>query len=355
MRIAASAVLAATLAAGGASSLQAAVAQVGGSTAVVRTAYTVEPFAPAQPITIQGQGVRLRAEPFATKETQVLSSGSTGLQLTVVGIARQPDWDWYQVVLKNGQKAYIRSDYTSAPSRGGAASASLPRPTPPAMQPPAQPPVYQPQTPPPPVAVIPTAPAAITPPAQPLPPIPTQPPASQPLNSGGAISLTPGAAPPPRSAVPMTPAHAPVDNGLLSVSPSAPAPRFSDPAPTPIIDLPAPGAAPAPAPSTLSGLGVAEQIRAQLNINRCWTDSSSMMDAHRLRATFGVKFGPDGKFSAEPRLVTPAAEPVNDPAMMVFVAKARAALRTCNAMGFSVPQTYYSGGQGELQLDFSAR
>lgn len=354
MRIAVSAVLAAALAAGGAASLQVAGAQVGGSTAAVaRTAYTVEPFTPAQPITVQGQGVRLRAEPFATKETQVLSSGSTGLQLTVVGIARQPDWDWYQVILKNGQKAFIRSDYTSAPSRGGAASASLPRPA----QPPAQLPVYQPQTPTP-IPGIPAAPAAVTPPAQPqpLPPIPTQPPASQPLNTGGAISLTPGAATPPRSAVPMTPGHAPVDNGLLSVSPTAPTPRFNEPAsaPAPHVDPAAP-ADPAALPSTLSGLGAAEQIRAQLNINRCWTDSSSMMDAHRLRATFGVTFGPNGKFASEPRLITPAAEPANDPAMMVFVAKARAALRTCNAMGFSVPQSYYSGGQGELVLEFSAR
>lgn len=92
-------------------------------------AYTVEPFTPAAPVTIRGAGVRLRAEPFATPQTQVLSSGGTGLVLNVVGIARLPDWNWYQVVLKNGQKAFIRSDYTSAPSKGGASAAPLPAAT----------------------------------------------------------------------------------------------------------------------------------------------------------------------------------------------------------------------------------
>ena len=82
----------------------------------------------------------------------------------------------------------------------------------------------------------------------------------------------------------MTP---PADNGLLSISPSAPAPRFTDPAAAPAAPVTA-----ATIPSTMANLGVAEQIRAQLNVNRCWTDSSSMMDAQRLKASFGVTFGP---------------------------------------------------------------
>lgn len=114
MRVVVSAVFAAVLAAGGV-----AVAQVPGQPAAMRASYTVEPYAPpGAPITIQGTGVRLRAEPFTTPQTQVLSSGSTGLVLDVVGIARLPDWNWYQVALKNGQKAFIRSDLTSSPSRG---------------------------------------------------------------------------------------------------------------------------------------------------------------------------------------------------------------------------------------------
>ena len=90
-------------------------------------AYTVEPFTPPAQITIKGTGVRLRAEPFASQDVPVLSHGSTGLVLNVVGIARLPDWNWYQVVLRSGQKAFIRSDYTSAPSKrrfAGRASAT---------------------------------------------------------------------------------------------------------------------------------------------------------------------------------------------------------------------------------------
>jgi hypothetical protein len=120
--------------------------------AQVPAAYTVEPFTPASTITIQGSGVRLRAEPFANQQTQVLSTGSTGLPLTVVGIARLPDWNWYQVILKSGQKAFIRSDLTSAPSRGGQTSVAL------APVVPATPAPSTPQ----PVTLAPVAPAPIT-------------------------------------------------------------------------------------------------------------------------------------------------------------------------------------------------
>ncbi|MBP8242312.1 MAG: SH3 domain-containing protein [Thermoflexales bacterium] len=141
MRVVVSAVFAAALASAGA-----AVAQVPGQPIAAQASYTVEPFTPAGQVTIQGTGVRLRAEPFSTPQTQVLSSGSTGLALNVVGIARLADWNWYQVVLKNGQKAFIRSDLTSAPSRGAGQGASAPTviasaptqpPTPPAYVPPA--------------------------------------------------------------------------------------------------------------------------------------------------------------------------------------------------------------------------
>jgi len=118
-----SAVVVSVLAAG------AGVAQAQIPIATAPAAYTVEPFTPPNQIAIRGTGVRLRAEPFATPQTQVLSTGSTGLVLNVVGVARLPDWNWYQVILKSGQKAFIRSDYTSAPSKGGASAAPLPAAT----------------------------------------------------------------------------------------------------------------------------------------------------------------------------------------------------------------------------------
>jgi hypothetical protein len=99
-----------------------------GQVAATHAAYTVEPFTPPSPITINATGVRLRAEPFATTDTPVLSAGSAGFALNVVGIARLPGWNWYQVALKNGQKAFIRSDLTTAPSPGGAPAGVQPTP-----------------------------------------------------------------------------------------------------------------------------------------------------------------------------------------------------------------------------------
>lgn len=158
-------------------------AQITAPQTYTTSAYTIEPFTPSTPITIQGQGVRLRAEPFAG-QTPVLSSGSTGLQLTVVGIARQPDWDWYQVILKNGQRAFIRSDLTSAPSRGATTAPARPTvvaatPTPPqphVYTPPAQP---QPYVPP---AYTPPVPIDL--PAVQLAPPAVQPSQPQPANTG---------------------------------------------------------------------------------------------------------------------------------------------------------------------------
>lgn len=173
MRSVVSAVFAATLAGGGV-----AAAQIPGQPAATQVSYTVEPYAPpGAPITIQGTGVRLRSEPFTTPQTQVLSSGSTGLALNVVGIARLPDWNWYQVVLKNGQKAFIRSDLTSAPSRGAGGTAAPIAPAAPAA--PAAPVVaYTPTPPPTPPAYV---PPAYTPPVPITPqPVPLSPPVSQP-------------------------------------------------------------------------------------------------------------------------------------------------------------------------------
>ena len=283
MRFVIVSVLAATLAVGGV-----AAAQVSGvNRTTTRSAYMVEPFSPATPITINGTGVRLRAEPFTGNDSQVLSTGSTGLPLTVIGVARQSDWNWYQVVLKNGQKAFIRSDLTSAPMRGDASAGYVP----PAQ--PVQPPPQVVYTPPP------TPQPAWTPPAtpQPLPPVP-----AQSTSNNGAISLTPGANTsfPPSQPTPTQP----VDNGLISIAPTAPVPHLSNSA----------SVAPA-APAGASDLS--QQIRAQLDAKRCWTDSGNMMDAQRLRAAFGVTFAPNGKFASDPRLIAPAAEPSDDPAMMM--------------------------------------
>jgi hypothetical protein len=182
MRILAAAVVVATLASGGVAS-----AQIAGQRGYATTAYMVEPFTPAAPIMIQGSGVRLRAEPFAGSQTPVLSSGSTGLVLNVVGISRQPDWDWYQVVLKSGQRAFIRSDLTSAPSRGSAGSQQ-------AAVAPVATPAVTPMPPPTPLPSLGPAQPIEPPPVQLAPPV--QPPAQPPVSNRGSLDLPKPSDPP---------------------------------------------------------------------------------------------------------------------------------------------------------------
>ena len=183
MRILAATALAVVLVSSGTAS-----AQIVGQPAYATTAYTVEPFTPTTPIMIQGSGVRLRAQPVVSSQSPVLSSGSTGLVLNVVGITRQADWDWYQVVLKSGQRAFIRSDLTSAPSRGSGA------PQPVAAAPVAAP-VVQPMPAPTPISPLPSLG-----PSQPIdqPPVQLAPPSqpSAPASNRGSLDLPKPSDPP---------------------------------------------------------------------------------------------------------------------------------------------------------------
>jgi len=216
MRVVVSAVFVAALSAGGV-----AVAQVSGQPVVSHASYTIEPYAPpGAPITIQGTGVRLRAEPFSTPQTQVLSSGSTGLTLNVVGIARLPDWNWYQVVLKNGQKAFIRSDLTSSPSRGNGQAAPV---APIAVAPVTTPVIATPMPSPVAAAPMPATPVVTAP----SPYTPQPPPTPQPYVPPPAYSQ-PIPAPQP---VPLAPAATPVQTPQVTNSlPSLDLPKPSDPA-----------------------------------------------------------------------------------------------------------------------------
>ena len=185
--------------------------------------YTVEPFSPTAPVTLTAKGVRLRAEPFASKDTPVLSSGSTGLSLTVVGIARMSGWNWYQVVLGNGQKAFVRSDLTSAPSQGGAASVTaqpISHPSPqPVTQPaptfsstPAPSPLPAPTT----ITQYPSSPSS-TPVSTPAYPSSSAYPSSPSTQTDTAISLVPKSpVPPPLADTP----RAGDPSGLQSLPPS---------------------------------------------------------------------------------------------------------------------------------------
>ncbi len=81
---------------------------------------------------------------------------------------------------------------------------------------------------------------------------------------------------------------------------------------------------------------------SQLKDNRCWADHSDMADAKRLRATFRIAFGRNGKFSIQPLLVQPVRKPANDPPLNTFIVHAERALSMCNQKGWIVPEAYFN-------------
>ena len=98
---------------------------------------------------------------------------------------------------------------------------------------------------------------------------------------------------------------------------------------------------------------VGDAILQQLIAKGCWHSQADMADARRLRAVIAVRFGRDGHFLAEPRLVDPTREPSNDPPLQVFIQRARNGLAKCNQMGFQVPEQYFQTQPPEtIELDF---
>jgi len=86
---------------------------------------------------------------------------------------------------------------------------------------------------------------------------------------------------------------------------------------------------------------ITDIIISQLIDNRCWADHSDMADAKRLRATFRIAFGRNGKFSIQPQLVSPMRKPANDPPLNTFIVHAERALSMCNQKGWIVPEAYF--------------
>lgn len=98
---------------------------------------------------------------------------------------------------------------------------------------------------------------------------------------------------------------------------------------------------------------VEDIIKSQLVSKGCFADHSDMADARRLRATFRVWFGRNGKFSQPYQLVSPTREPFNDPPLQAFIAHARRALNMCNDLGWQVPEEYFRLPQPQyIDLEF---
>jgi outer membrane biosynthesis protein TonB len=98
---------------------------------------------------------------------------------------------------------------------------------------------------------------------------------------------------------------------------------------------------------------VGDAILQQLIAKGCWNSQADMADARRLRAVIAIRFGRDGRFLAEPRLVEPTREPSNDPPLQVYIQRARSGLAKCNQMGFQVPEQYFEVQPPQtIELDF---
>ena len=86
---------------------------------------------------------------------------------------------------------------------------------------------------------------------------------------------------------------------------------------------------------------ITDIIISQLRDKECWADHSDMADAKRLRATYRVWFGRNGKFSQTPQLMDPSRKPANDPPLNTFIVHAERALNKCNQIGWFVPEEYF--------------
>jgi hypothetical protein len=100
--------------------------------------------------------------------------------------------------------------------------------------------------------------------------------------------------------------------------------------------------APVDTPHKSTTPAIADAIMSQFLARSCWADQDDLAVARKLRAVFAIQLGRDGHFAVPPKLIVPEAEPKNDPTLQTFIARARAALDKCNAMGFQVPEAYFS-------------
>jgi hypothetical protein len=123
------------------------------------------------------------------------------------------------------------------------------------------------------------------------------------------------------------------------------------------------GTAPASATPTVPRLSAGDKRRmtasitdiivSQLRDKACWADHSDMADAKRLKATYRVWFGRNGKFSQTPELIDPSRKPANDPPLNTFIVHAERALNKCNQIGWYVPEEYFRLPQpAYLDLEF---
>jgi hypothetical protein len=82
-------------------------------------------------------------------------------------------------------------------------------------------------------------------------------------------------------------------------------------------------------------------IMRQILDNGCWSKQTGLADAQTMSATIRVRFGRDGRFSEDPKLIDPTRMPSGGP-FLVYVTRAFAGLNKCNSLGFKVPPEYFT-------------
>jgi outer membrane biosynthesis protein TonB len=126
---------------------------------------------------------------------------------------------------------------------------------------------------------------------------------------------------------------------LLASANSSPAPAKKEEKPNPFKN--------ANRGRTSVGTGDADTVTIQHYImrqildNGCWGKQTDLADSHAMSATIRVRFGQDGHFSEEPKLVEPSRMPSGGP-YLVYVTRAMAGLNKCNGKGFKVPPEYFT-------------
>ena len=92
---------------------------------------------------------------------------------------------------------------------------------------------------------------------------------------------------------------------------------------------------------TADTVTIEHYVMRQLLDNDCWSNQSTLADAQNMVATIRVRFGRDGRFSEEPKLIEPSRMPSGGP-FLVYVTRAFAGLNKCNNIGFKIPPEYFT-------------
>lgn len=92
---------------------------------------------------------------------------------------------------------------------------------------------------------------------------------------------------------------------------------------------------------TADTVTIEHYVMRQILDNGCWGKQTDLADSQTMSVTIRVRFGPDGHFSEELKLVEPSRMPSGGP-FLVYITRAISGLNKCNSKGFKLPPEYFS-------------